>query len=417
MTKLFYNLGISFYVLLLKSSAPFHTKASKWVAGRKNLFPVMEQQLAGNTHPIIWFHCASLGEFEQGRPVIEGLRKQYSYYKIALTFFSPSGYEVRKNYTGADFIFYLPLDTAANARRFISLLRPNLAVFVKYEFWYYYLLELKNRHIPVISISAIFRPNQLFFKPYGGFYRNILHSFTHIFTQNKSSAELLQQIGLKQVTIAGDTRFDRVLQTAAGTKVIPLVEAFKEVDPVFVIGSSWPQDFKVLLPIIQENLSTMRFIIAPHEIHPSEIDQLVQQFPGKVVRYSQAQPDTVKNFRVLIIDNIGLLSSLYRYGSYAYIGGAFGKGLHNTLEAATFGLPLFFGPRYDKFQEAIDLVELKCAFPVRNASELQTNLNRLIIHQEEQTLIKKKATEYVNQQAGATEKIIAFCEQWLTKEV
>lgn len=415
MTELFYDLGIRFYGLLLKSSAPFHSKANKWVKGRQDFFPQMRQKLAGNQQPIIWVHCASLGEFEQGRPVIEGLKEQYPAYKIALTFFSPSGFEVRKNYTGADYIFYLPLDTAANAKRFISFLQPRLAVFVKYEFWYHYLFELHQQQIPVISISAIFRTNQLFFKPYGAFYRRLLHLFTHIFTQNQPSALLLKQIGLKQVTVAGDTRFDRVLQTAASTKQIPVAAAFKGEEQVFIIGSSWPQDMQVLVPFIQEHLSAMRFIIAPHEIHDTEIDQLVQLFAGKAIRYSQAEPGTAAAYRVLVIDNIGILSSLYRYGSYAYIGGAFGKGLHNTLEAAVFGLPLFFGPRYDKFQEAVDLVRLNCAFPIHNYSELALKYNKLKEQPDIIVKIKVKAEAYMNQQAGATGKIITACQPWLTK--
>ncbi|QMU27947.1 3-deoxy-D-manno-octulosonic acid transferase [Adhaeribacter radiodurans] len=414
MTKFFYNLGIQFYGLLLQTTAPFHTKAGKWITGRQNFFPAMKDKLAGNKQPVIWFHCASLGEFEQGRPVIERIKQEYPEYKVALTFFSPSGYEVRKNYAGADYIFYLPLDTAANARKFVELLQPRLAVFVKYEFWYHYLLELHQRQIPVISISAIFRENQLFFKSYGGFYRNILKLFTHIFTQNENSAQLLKQGGINHVTIAGDTRFDRVLQTAAQAQQIPIVANFTNLEPVFIIGSSWPADMHVLLPFIQENLSAMRFIIAPHEIHSDEIEKLLQNFAGKAIRYSLAQPDTVSSYRVLIIDNVGLLASLYRYGTYAYIGGAFGKGLHNTLEAAVFGLPLFFGPAFTKFQEAIDLVTLQCAFPVQNTSELRDKFEKINGDPEKRKHIKETAIHYLAQHAGATTKILAACQQWLT---
>ncbi|MDQ4141094.1 MAG: 3-deoxy-D-manno-octulosonic acid transferase [Bacteroidota bacterium] len=414
MTKFFYNLGIQFYGLLLQTSAPFHAKAGKWVAGRQNLFPEMIEKLSGNKQPIIWFHCASLGEFEQGRPVIEKLNQEYPKFKIALTFFSPSGFEVRKNYSGADYIFYLPLDTAGNARKFVELLKPSLAVFVKYEFWHHYLLELHNHQIPVISISAIFRENQLFFKSYGGFYRNILKLFTHIFTQNENSASLLRQAGINQVTVAGDTRFDRVLLTAAQAQEIPLVASFKKNEKVFIIGSSWPADIEVLLPFIQKNISTLRFIIAPHEIHATEIEKLIQNFAGKAIRYSKAQAATVSDYRVLIIDNVGLLASLYRFGTYAYIGGAFGKGLHNTLEAAVFGLPLFFGPVFTKFQEAIDLVTLQCAFPVQNTTELMKKFEQINADPKKRTLIKETAENYLAQHAGATSKILADCRQWLT---
>ncbi|PSR53362.1 3-deoxy-D-manno-octulosonic acid transferase [Adhaeribacter arboris] len=414
MTKLFYNLGIQFYGLLLQTTAPFHAKAGKWVGGRQKFFPAMTEKLAGNKQPVIWFHCASLGEFEQGRPVIERIKQEYQAYKIALTFFSPSGYEVRKNYAGADYIFYLPLDTAANAQKFIKLLQPHLAVFVKYEFWYHYLFELDKRQIPAISISAVFRENQLFFKSYGSFYRNILKLFTHIFTQNESSAQLLRQAGINQVTVAGDTRFDRVLQTAAQAQKIPLVASFKNQENVFIIGSSWPADMQVLLPFIQENLATLRFIIAPHEIHSTEINKLIQNFAGQAIRYSLAEAATVSDYRVLVIDNVGLLASLYQYGTYAYIGGAFGKGLHNTLEAAVFGLPLFFGPNFTKFQEAIDLVTLECAFPVHNTAELSKKFGQVNSDPHKQILIKETAEKYLAQHAGATTKILAACQQWLT---
>lgn len=414
MNEFLYRFGVRLYGWLLQGSAPFHAKARKWVRGRQALFADLERQLAGNQQPVVWFHCASLGEFEQGRPVMEQVAQQYPQYKIALSFFSPSGYEVRRHYAGAHYIFYLPLDTAAHARRLLDLLNPQLAVFVKYEFWYFYLRELHRRGVPVISIAAIFRADQLFFKSYGSFYRQLLGWFAHIYTQNESSAQLLQQIGLNQVTVAGDTRFDRVLQTAANAKDIPLAAQFAAQEPVMVIGSSWPADLAVLLPFMQQQLATMRFILAPHELHPTELDQLTQTFGHQAVRYSVAQLASVADYRILIIDNIGLLAALYRYGTYAYIGGAFGKGLHNTLEAAVFGLPLFFGPTYGKFQEATDLVALGCAFPVKNTAELTQQFAQLAADPARCAAVKERAQAYIQQRAGATATIIQASQRWLT---
>lgn len=364
---------------------------------------------------MIWFHCASLGEFEQGRPLLEAMGREYPHHTLVLTFFSPSGYEVRKNYGGAHYIFYLPADSATNAHRFLELVRPALAVFVKYEFWYHYLHALRQRNIPAISISAIFRPDQLFFKWYGGFYRDILQNFTYIFTQNQASTDLLRGIGLEQVSIAGDTRFDRVRQTVAQVKEIPVAARFKGNDPVFIAGSSWPQDLEVLLPFIRQHHRDLRFIIAPHEIHEEEIQSLSRKLQGIAVRFSEAKEDSVADFGVLIIDNIGMLSSLYAYGTYAFIGGAFGKGLHNTLEAAGFAMPLFFGPRYHKFQEAMDLVALGCAFPVQGTTELEAKFREISTHPYQLKQIAKASQAYIDQQAGATGKIMGVCRQWLKK--
>ncbi|QCR25082.1 3-deoxy-D-manno-octulosonic acid transferase [Pontibacter sp. SGAir0037] len=374
--------------------------------GRKQQFERIEQALQHNQAPIAWFHCASLGEFEQGRPVIEAFREAFPTYKVFLTFFSPSGYEIRKNYPGADYIFYLPLDSASNASQFLETVRPKLAVFVKYEFWHYYLQALHQRHIPALSVSAIFRPDQVFFKSYGGFYRNILRNFQHIYTQNQSSAELLRQNGIHQVSVAGDTRFDRVLQTAASVKAIPLVEAFLQRQKAFIIGSSWPADIEVLVPLIQKYRKQLKFIIAPHEIHEAGIHDILQVLGAGTVRFSQATASAASEATVLIIDNIGMLSSLYSYGTYAYVGGAFGKGLHNTLEAAVFGLPLFFGTNYTKFQEAKDLVNLGCAFPVTNADALISAFEKVHRQQALHQSITNSEKQYVQQQAGATVKII-----------
>ncbi|CAN5910605.1 glycosyltransferase N-terminal domain-containing protein [soil metagenome] len=414
MSRFLYNLSVRSYQALVHLAAPFHRKAAKWVAGREGLLEKMAREMAGQQGPVVWFHCASLGEFEQGRPLMEALRAEYLRHTLVLTFFSPSGYEIRKNYGGAHHVFYLPPDSADNARRFLDLVQPELAVFVKYEFWYHYLKELRQRHIPAISVSAIFRPEQLFFKPYGGFYRGMLRLLTHLFTQNQASADLLRQAGIDQVSVAGDTRFDRVLQSAAQAKAIPLAAAFQGTDQVMVIGSSWPQDMEVLLPFIRHHHPDLRFIIAPHEIHEADIRALSQKLEGLAVRFSQASEGTVSDYRVLLIDNIGLLSSLYAYATYAYIGGAFGKGLHNTLEAAVFGVPLFFGPAYLKFQEAVDLVALHCAFPVQSLPELETKFRLISTSTDELPRIRQQAKEYIAGQAGATDTIMEACRQWLS---
>ncbi|WP_240773221.1 3-deoxy-D-manno-octulosonic acid transferase [Pontibacter sp. SGAir0037] len=406
MPKLLYNIGLRAYTTAIALAAPFNQKARLMLEGRKQQFERIEQALQHNQAPIAWFHCASLGEFEQGRPVIEAFREAFPTYKVFLTFFSPSGYEIRKNYPGADYIFYLPLDSASNASQFLETVRPKLAVFVKYEFWHYYLQALHQRHIPALSVSAIFRPDQVFFKSYGGFYRNILRNFQHIYTQNQSSAELLRQNGIHQVSVAGDTRFDRVLQTAASVKAIPLVEAFLQRQKAFIIGSSWPADIEVLVPLIQKYRKQLKFIIAPHEIHEAGIHDILQVLGAGTVRFSQATASAASEATVLIIDNIGMLSSLYSYGTYAYVGGAFGKGLHNTLEAAVFGLPLFFGTNYTKFQEAKDLVNLGCAFPVTNADALISAFEKVHRQQALHQSITNSEKQYVQQQAGATVKII-----------
>ena len=303
--RFLYSLGLSIYALLLRLVAPFNPKAAAWVAGREGLLPRIEQALAGDAAPRLWIHCASLGEFEQGRPLIEGLRGQYPGHKIVLTFFSPSGYEVRKSWAGADYVFYLPLDTADNARRFVAAVQPRLAVFVKYEFWYYFLRELRTHGIPAVVVAAIFRPSQVFFKPWGGFFRDILGQLHHIFTQNEASAELLRGLGLTRVSVAGDTRFDTVAATAlAPARPLPLAEAFvADGAPVLVAGSTWPEDLPALAPLLRKHARAMRFIIAPHEVSEAHLQEVEAALPGLTVRYSRATPATVADARLLLIDN------------------------------------------------------------------------------------------------------------------
>ena len=405
---LFYDIALRLYGLLLRLLTPFVPKAAAWVAGRRGLLAHLRRTLGTDSAPRVWFHCASLGEFEQGRPLIEAYRQAHPATKVVLTFFSPSGYEIRKNWPGADFIFYLPLDTRANARAFLDAVQPQLVVFVKYEFWYHFLNEAHQRRIPAIVVSAIFRADQVFFRPWGAFFRQILACFTHIFTQNEASATLLRGVGITQVSVAGDTRFDTVVATAAAPpRPLPLVDAFvADGAPVLVVGSSWPEDLPTLLPLLRRYQPELRVLVAPHEISETNLRLVEAALPGQVLRYSQAQAATVAQARVLLFDNVGLLSQLYRFGKFAYIGGAFGKGLHNTLEAAAFGLPLFFGPTYEKFQEAQELVALKCAFPVRNAEELQAAFAPLWLDEAARLRLQDAMLDYVHGRAGATTRIL-----------
>lgn len=404
-----YSTGLELYAGAVRLTAPFNTKAAAWVAGRRGLLPHIEAALAADPAPRLWMHCASLGEFEQGRPLLEGLRQQHPGHKIVLTFFSPSGYEVRKNWPGADYIFYLPLDSAEHAQRFVAAVQPSLAVFVKYEFWYYYLRELRQRGVPAVVVAAIFRPSQVFFKPWGGFFRRILGELHHIFTQDEASAALLRRWGLGRVTVAGDTRFDTVAATAsAPPRALPLIEAFAaDGAPLLVAGSTWPEDLPALAPLLRKHARTMRYIVAPHEISEAHLQQVETALPGLTVRYSQATPATVADARLLLIDNVGLLSQLYRFGRFAYVGGAFGAGLHNTLEAAAFGLPVFFGPRYERFQEAVELVALGCAFSVSSAQQLEAAFDRLYYNEEARLKVQDTSLEYVHSHAGATGRILS----------
>ncbi|WP_345267689.1 3-deoxy-D-manno-octulosonic acid transferase [Nibrella viscosa] len=416
----FYTISIRLYQSILKAAAPFHPKARLAVQGRQQLLEKMRVQFHNNQAPVAWFHAASLGEFEQGRPVIEAFRRQYPNFKILLTFFSPSGYEIRKNYAGADYIFYLPFDTPENAKQFVELAQPQIAFFIKYEFWYNYLRELHRRHIPTIAFSTIFRPNQLFFKPYGGFYRNFLTYFHRLLVQNQASVDLLESIGVTNVTLAGDTRFDRVKQVADAKKDIPIAQAFKANTPLLVVGSAWQTDMAVLIPFLNQFPHPLKVIIAPHEIHDDEIERWRRELRQASIRFSETQKpefnqSTIPSFNILFIDNIGMLSSLYQYGEFAYIGGAFGKGLHNILEAATFGVPLFFGPNYGKFQEAIDLSQAGAAFPVTNTAELEAAFTPLYIDPAALAKAGELSRQYVVRNIGATDTVMQVVKQLFTQ--
>jgi len=399
-----YSAAVRFYGLGIFAASFFNPKARLWINGRKNISGKIEN-IAKNDS-VIWVHAASLGEFEQGRPVMEEIRHRFPQFKILLTFFSPSGYEIRKNYNGADYVFYLPLDTKHNASRFIALIKPAMAIFVKYEFWYHYLDQLHKNQIPVYLISGIFRPGQVFFRWYGKWFRKMPGYFEHLFVQNKESLALLHGISVTNVTLAGDTRFDRVLQIAAATREIPIAARFKGDNVCVVAGSTWPGDESLLIRYINSCDETVKFIIAPHEIHEEHIRKIIQQCEKSFVRYSEATETSVQDKQVLIVDNIGLLSSLYRYGDVAYIGGGFGKGIHNILEAATFGLPVIFGPNYAKFNEAIELKGLGGAVSVTAMDELQSLLNHWLSDKADRLRAGSVSKQFVHDRAGATSVIV-----------
>ncbi|UBM60682.1 3-deoxy-D-manno-octulosonic acid transferase [Marinilongibacter aquaticus] len=402
-----YNWMMRAYFLAIKSFGFFNEKAKKRAENNLNYQTVLHKRKPNA--PLAWFHCASLGEFEQGRPVIESFSTQYPNWQILLTFFSPSGYDVRKNYAAADIVCYLPIDKPKDARAFVQAFQPNLAVFVKYEFWRNFLINCKEKNIPLLSISTIFRPSQLFFSPFGGFQRQVLHTIDHFFVQNEESAQLLDKIEIKNYSIAGDTRFDRVADTLKNIKAIPLAQKFVADKLCMVCGSVWPEDMEVLLPFMAQN-PELKFIVAPHEIQDSEMSKWENRMENGSLRFSNAEkhPDLLQA-QCLIIDNVGMLSSLYQYGSFAFIGGAFGAGLHNILEAATFGMPLFFGhKKYHKFQEAHDLIAKQVAFPVANYSEFQDAYNRIDFTKRQQ--ISTDSRSYIEEKTGATEMIMHWIE-------
>jgi len=398
---LFYNLGVRFYFFLIFVASFFNKKAKLWINGRKN---TDYQQFPNSA----WFHFASLGEFEQGLPVLSSYKASNPDLKIVITFFSPSGFEIRKNTPFADAVYYLPLDTAGNARKFIDTINPSIAVFTKYEYWYHFFNELHRRNIPLYIISGIFRSNQVFFKWYGSLHRKMLKFVTRFFVQDEDSKLLLQKININNVSVSGDTRFDRVWANAQQPKSFPVIEEFGKGHKVFVAGSTWPQDEEIVAKLAA-GYPDWKFIIAPHEISEEKITRLMEQLPpGSSIRHSQLTTDYSP--QTLIIDNIGMLSSLYQYGDIAYIGGGFGAGIHNTLEAAAFGLPVIFGPNYDKFKEARDLVELRLGFSINNESELKKIAAYLTGDELRYQPVSQKIKAYIREHIGATEMIIGYID-------
>ena len=410
-----YNLFIFIYQNSVRISAFFgNEKARKWISGRKDILNELSSSI-GKDDKIIWFHCASLGEFEQGKPLIEALRKQYADYKILLTFFSPSGYEIRKNYKQADYVFYLPIDTAKNARRFVEIVRPRAVFFIKYEFWFNYINELYLRKIPFFMVSTIFRPSQHFFRFWGFWFRKQLRKVTFLFVQDENSLELLENIKIYHADIIGDTRFDRVVTLAEEKKEFPLIKHFGEDKPVLVAGSTWPADEDKLLKLIDQPDIDFKLIIAPHQVDNEHIEQIKKKF-GKYrpVFYSNANEQNLQNSRVLIIDGIGYLSYLYRYATITYIGGGFGAGIHNLLEAATYGKPVIFGSNHTRFKEAIELKENSGGFAISNSEELISYCKVLLTDNNKYETSTQAAKSYVFNNAGATGKVIEKVKEYLT---
>jgi 3-deoxy-D-manno-octulosonic-acid transferase len=403
--RLIYNFAIRVLFLVMRFSRRRDPKAKKWIEGRKGLLKKVAEATANIENPV-WVHCASLGEFEQGRPLIESIKEKFPGQKVVLSFFSPSGYEVRKNYEGADFVFYLPLDTRRNSRKIVKLIKPKVVFFIKYEYWFNLLRSLKKRKIPIYFVSSIFRTDQAFFKWYGGWYRRLLKMPTHFFVQNNESVELLRKYKITNVSVSGDTRFDRVARVVKSAHPLPLVEKFLDGQKVIIVGSSWKAEEALLMQYLRIR-NNLKVIIAPHEVNQESISRLDELFGEKMLLYSDfSKGAPLLGKQVLIIDCYGMLTSLYQYGKIAIIGGGFGVGIHNTLEAATFGMPIIFGPNYEKFKEAVDMVKRQCAFPVENIEDFNTLLNYLLSNE---TLVEKLAemtSGYVRENTGATEIIL-----------
>lgn len=400
-----YNFGLILYAWAVRLIASRHVKAKQWIEGRRDLFNRMAGAI-GPSERIIWVHVASLGEFEQGRPLVERIRRDYPSYKILVTFFSPSGYEIRKNYPGADYIFYLPLDTPRNARRFLEVAHPEIAIFVKYEFWLNLLSGLRRRGIRTYIVSAIFRRKSVFFKPYGGLWRQALETFETLFVQNEESKQLLAELGFDNVVVAGDTRFDRVAEIAASASHVDIVERFRGESRLFVAGSTWGPDEELLIRLINDN-PDIKFVVAPHEMDEARIQRLLSEARGGALRYTGCTAHTnYAGRQVLVLDTVGLLASVYGYATWAYIGGGFGIGIHNTLEAATFGLPVAFGPRYEKFKEARDLVTLGAACSVATYDELRRWFVPLRDNEDFLLKTSRAAKDYTTRHQGATNLIV-----------
>lgn len=420
MSKFLYDIFLALYTLGVRVAAIWNPKAKQWLRARNSLFDVLISSLSAASgkqsakDKLIWMHCASLGEFEQGRPLLESIRMQYPHYRLLLSFFSPSGYEVMKDYSGADHVFYLPMDSYANANKFIDTIDPSIVLWVKYEFWYYYLHELNKRQIPVILLSGIFRPGQPFFKWYGPIWRKMLGCFTHLFVQNQQSGELLRTLGLQnRITVSGDTRFDRVISIAGNFEPIPLISEFCGLSSIIVAGSTWEEDEIELQHFISVH-PELKFIIAPHEIHAANLERVKKMFPGSRCYSALAEVPSLagEGSNVLIIDNIGMLSRLYHYATITYVGGGFGEeGVHNTLEPAIYGKPVVFGPEYEKFAEAQGLVEAGGGISFNLPLGLEEIFMDLLNDEKYLQATGTAAKDFVLGNQGATQKIMDYFQE------
>jgi 3-deoxy-D-manno-octulosonic-acid transferase len=409
-----YTLGIFIYGFGIKVASLFNGKARLWVRGRRQQFGRMRQLIPDDRRPCVWVHASSMGEFEQARPVIELIHSQFPSHKIVVTFFSPSGYEIRKNYDLADAVLYMPLDTPRNARRFLDIVKPQVALFVKYDFWFNFLSELNKRNVPTFIFSTIFRPSQYFFKWYGLWFRRQLGTFTHFFVQNEESKTLLQSIGFENVTITGDTRFDRVAKIASTAKSDDIVERFINGKPVVMAGSSWPPDEQILQQFIATTPHDVKLIVAPHEIDESHVSQIKRLFGKMAVCYTEATSETdFSDVKVLIVNTMGMLSSLYRYSHIAYIGGGFGKGIHNILEAVVYGTPVCFGPNHSKFQEAKDIIALGGGAVVFSANGFSYIVNNWLSDNELWKETSDICRQYTQANIGSAEKIFETVSNYL----
>ncbi|HBJ07505.1 MAG TPA: 3-deoxy-D-manno-octulosonic acid transferase [Coprobacter fastidiosus] len=402
--NILYNFGIYTYKQLVNIASFRNLKARKMKQGHKEIF----HYLAQNADPeggYIWIHASSLGEFEQGRPIIEAIKAHYPEQKIAITFFSPSGYEVRKNYPKADLICYLPFDLPNNVNRFLNILKPKQAIFIKYEFWGNYLNALAKRNIPTYIISAIFRPSQIFFRPYGSYFRRILQNFEHLYVQDENSKKLLKDIGITKVSVTGDTRFDRVLEIRSQAKELPLIEQFSKGNFTLIAGSSWPKDEEIFIDYFNRH-PEMKLIIAPHEIHEEHIQFILSRLNRTAIRYTQADEKNIQKADCIIIDCFGLLSSIYRYGQVAYVGGGFGAGIHNVPEAAVYGIPVIFGPNHKKFKEAKELIIAGGGFSISRSEDFELVMDRLLENKEFLSKAGITAGQYIQNKSGASKKIL-----------
>ena len=405
--RCFYNIGIRCYYLLVWIVSLRNEKARKWIEGRKDIFRRLSETIKPG-EPLLWFHASSLGEFEQGRPVIESIKKQKTDYKILLTFFSPSGYELRKDYPYADYVFYLPLDTRKNAATFIEIVKPEKAFFIKYEFWFNFLTELKKQHIPTYIFSALFRPSQIFFKPWGKWYGKALTTYEHIFVQNQESFDILHQHGFNNVDICGDTRLDAVGEIADAAPHLEKMEVFCGNNKAIVAGSTWKEDEDLVIRYINENISKQKFVIAPHEVNKQSIERITGALTKPYSLYSSSTNDEISKSNVLIVDGYGYLLSVYRYGLFAYVGGGFTTGIHSILEPAAFGLPVIFGPDYHKFQEAHDLLKLGAANFISDYEEFAFIMNEYQLNNDMLSKASEIALNYVNKNRGASKEIVKY---------